>query len=710
MQNKILKLSFIVSLILMNSFANEVKDLKSDKVVVSASGFEEEADSTIRNVMVIEGDELHRRSYTSLEQALERIALVSFVDNGLGTSIDMRGQGDKANVAVKLMVDGRSVNVLDNSHGVTPLNSINIDDVERIEIIPGGGSVLYGNGTRGGVINVITKKKKEDSFGLGVRGNIFEDSGAGGFLNANGAKKFNDNFSFSFDINGFNKDGYQDGYNEKGFYVNTKSYVDFSEVASLIIAYNYFESKNTSTGYLTKAQIEADPTQAGSDNVIAKTNRPELSLDFNYILSDEWQFDLEAFWQNQTIKYLKSNSPYAGTLDGLNQDGSSFEDMLTGVNLKTKYDYLDNSYLVFGYEFLSHNAKRFSRQNYAIAIFEHNMTTNMDMDKLTHSIFLLDLHEFNDIFSLSGGARYEYATYKTDRSYRNQMTYVIPTIPSVDTTTPYSMEDKDTSNFAIEITPSFKYSDTGSIYLKYERGYVSPTPAQFITRGTSTGASTDLCGGAAYCSSDLDSETFNTFEIGVKDFWWDFHAWNVTLFYTQSKDEISYIGDPHNTGGAYWKYYNIDETRRYGVELHMSQSLLNDSLYFKEGLSYIDAEISKGINDGLRIPYVSTIKASASAEYSFNKFVNAFIDLSYLSRAKDGGNTDADTGKITYSNWIKERFITDIGAQYRYKNLLVMAGIRNLFDEEYYTYQNAVSDNYTPGQGRNYYLELKYDF
>ncbi|ECR1617118.1 TonB-dependent receptor plug domain-containing protein, partial [Campylobacter jejuni] len=74
---------------------------------------------------------------------------------GLGRNIDMRGQGNKSNIAVKVMIDGHAINVLDNSHGVTPLDSINLDNVERIEIIPGGGSVLYGSGTRGGVINII---------------------------------------------------------------------------------------------------------------------------------------------------------------------------------------------------------------------------------------------------------------------------------------------------------------------------------------------------------------------------------------------------------------------------------------------------------------------------------------------------------------------------------------------------------------------------
>ncbi len=128
---------------------NQIK-LSIYKKLLLVQHFEQDADSNLRNVISIEGKDLQNKGYVSLEQALERISGISFVNFGLGRNIDMRGQGDKSNIAVKVMIDGRAINVLDNSHGVTPLDSINLDNVERIEIIPGGGSVLYGNGTRGG--------------------------------------------------------------------------------------------------------------------------------------------------------------------------------------------------------------------------------------------------------------------------------------------------------------------------------------------------------------------------------------------------------------------------------------------------------------------------------------------------------------------------------------------------------------------------------
>ncbi|HAA2076199.1 TPA_asm: TonB-dependent receptor [Campylobacter coli] len=696
---KLFKLSLFALLLITNLNAQESNEaINLQKVVVSATGFEQDADSNLRNVISIEGKDLQNKGYVSLEQALERISGISFVNFGLGRNIDMRGQGNKSNIAVKVMIDGRAINVLDNSHGVTPLNSINLDNVERIEIIPGGGSVLYGNGTRGGVINIITKKQKSDAFAINLKSSTYNHGGLGGNLGINGAKQINENLAFSFDIQSFNLDGYQKGYNEKGYFINTKTYIDINDNSDLTLGYNYFKSKNTSSGYLTKTQAQSNPTQKGNSDNITQINRPEIALDYHHYFSDLYEIQLGAFWQNQKIRYLKDEIPMMGTI--AYQTGSGFEDTLTGINLKNKINYKDGSYFIFGYEFANHDAKRTSIVHYNVPAIQmsHTMTTLMDMDKQSHSIFALDSHQFNDIFSISGGARYEYSLYDTHRSYTNKMIIFGMERPS----NPELFDSDDTSNnFAFEITPNFKYSDTGNIYAKYERGFISPTPAQLVNKDQAT---------QKYYTANLDPEIFDTFELGINDFWWDFYGFNLTLFYTLSKDEISYLGNPHSTGGAFWKYYNIDQTRRLGAELNLHQFLFNDSLILKESLSYLDAQISKGVNDGLRIPYVSKIKATAGVEYAWNKNLSSYIDLSYFSRAKDGGVVDENTGKMSRNSWIKDYFLTDIGVNYNYRNLQILAGIRNLFDKQYYTYQDSTNDQYLAGNGRNYYVEFKYAF
>ncbi|MCC2984770.1 TonB-dependent receptor, partial [Campylobacter jejuni] len=625
---KAFKLSLFALLLITNLNAQESNEaINLQKVVVSATGFEQDADSNLRNVISIEGKDLQNKGYVSLEQALERISGISFVNFGLGRNIDMRGQGDKSNIAVKVMIDGRAINVLDNSHGVTPLDSINLDNVERIEIIPGGGSVLYGSGTRGGVINIITKKQKSDAFAINLKSSAYDHGGLGGNLGINGAKQINENLAFSFDIQSFNLDGYQEGYNEKGYFINTKTYIDINDNSDLTLGYNYFKSKNTSSGYLTKAQAQSDPTQKGKSDNITQINRPEISLDYHYYFDDIWEFNLEAFWQNQKINYLKdvSTMSYGSMSLPVYQNGSGFEDTLTGISLKNKLNYANNSYFIFGYEFANHDAKRTSIIHYDVNTnMSHTMTTLMNMTKQSHSIFALDSHEFNDIFSISGGARYEYSLYNTNRNYTSNM--IMSQRPIIKTEL-FSTDDTN-HNFAFEITPNFKYSDTGKLYIKYERGFVSPSPAQFVNKDKNS---------QKYYSANLNPEIFDTFELGIDDFWWDFYGFNLTLFYTLSKDEISYLGNPHATGGGFWQYYNIDQTRRLGVELSLSQNFLDNNLIFRESLTYLDAKISKGVNDGMRIPYISKIKATAGLEYAWNKNFSNFIDLTYFSRAKDGG-------------------------------------------------------------------------
>lgn len=465
--------------------------------------------------------------------------------------------------------------------------------------------------------------------------------------------------------------------------------------------FSYFQSKNTSSGYLTKEQIENNPRQRGSSENITKITRPEFSLDLNHKFSDFFELNLLAYHQQQKIEYLKDRSLYRGTT--AYQDGSGFEDALSGANLKTKFNYMDKSYFILGYDFAYHDAKRLSIVHYSVPgiIPYHTMTTDLDMNKQSHSIFFLENHSFNDYFSISGGARMEYARYTGDRVYRNQMSMNIPSSVTItDTTTTFKIDDKSTTNYAFEITPNFSYSDTGSIYAKFESSFVSPTPAQLVSRDQNLG----------YYTSKLNPEKYNTFEIGIKDFWWDFHQWQFSLFYTQSKDEISYLGDPHAIGGSFWHYYNISQTRRFGAEINLNQSFLDDSIRTYQSLSYIDAKITDGINDGKLIPYVSRVKTTAGLEYAFNKNFSSFIDLTYFSRAKDSGVINANTGKMTANAWMKDYFLTDIGFSYDYKSFSLLAGIRNIFDKQYYTYQNSSANQYLAGDGRSYYLSLKYTY
>ena len=134
--------------------ASSANATKLGTIVVTATGFEDMLKNEVRNVSVITAEDMENRGYRDLREILEKAPGVSFN----GRSVDLRGQGAKANTSVKVLLNGVALNMIDTTPTTIPIDLVPIEDIERVEIIPGGGSVLYGSGTSGGVINLITKK------------------------------------------------------------------------------------------------------------------------------------------------------------------------------------------------------------------------------------------------------------------------------------------------------------------------------------------------------------------------------------------------------------------------------------------------------------------------------------------------------------------------------------------------------------------------
>lgn len=152
------------------------------KVSATAKGFESRLDELNRNVYIIDKDTIEQKGFKTTEEIFSYIPFITRNSIGLGSNLDLRGQGSSANVNVQVLLNGINLNMLDSSHGVTPINTIAPSDIERIEVLPGGGAVMYGNGTRGGVINIITKRRYEKfspSVGISYSG-VPEILGGGG--------------------------------------------------------------------------------------------------------------------------------------------------------------------------------------------------------------------------------------------------------------------------------------------------------------------------------------------------------------------------------------------------------------------------------------------------------------------------------------------------------------------------------------------------
>src|SRR5690606_29374463 len=131
--------------------------------VVSASGFEQKVTEAPASISVISGEELQQKRYNNLAQALGD---VEGIDIGQGTgktgglNISIRGMDSKYSL---ILIDGRrqnaAGNVTPNGFGETSTSFMPpMSAIERIEVIRGPMSTLYGSDAMGGVINIITKK------------------------------------------------------------------------------------------------------------------------------------------------------------------------------------------------------------------------------------------------------------------------------------------------------------------------------------------------------------------------------------------------------------------------------------------------------------------------------------------------------------------------------------------------------------------------
>lgn len=147
--------------------SSEVVEL--EEVVVSAPGGRSRLAEVPHGVSVITASDIRRSTALNLGELLAREAglnLQSYTGTRSQLSIDIRGMGATAGSNVLVLVDGVRLNEDDLSGA--DLGSIALAQVERIEILRGGGAVRYGNQAVGGVIQIVTRSARNQTTSLRV--------------------------------------------------------------------------------------------------------------------------------------------------------------------------------------------------------------------------------------------------------------------------------------------------------------------------------------------------------------------------------------------------------------------------------------------------------------------------------------------------------------------------------------------------------------
>lgn len=311
--------------------ASEV--IQTPDVVVTATKTQQEVKAVPNAVEVITSEDIEQLGATDIYSALKLATNVDVSQIGAGHRLMVRGK----NAGALVLLDGRRISNEYSSmtRGAFDLDKINLSSVERIEIVRGAASAQYGADAESGVINIITKKSKEQSVTVGAntgtdvmnnyyRFDLGQQGKFNGVVNANFAKYRKREFVGGTGTNYF---GPRTNYDFSGTYA-------FDDNNNLDFYIGYYDEKSKKiTDYssigMGKSSTNYDKTN--QDYSIAYNGKGDNS---NYMIRAYYnRYDKEEY------KGSKNNSYKQNTFDTL------------GIEAKNTVQAGDEHLLTYGVEY-----------------------------------------------------------------------------------------------------------------------------------------------------------------------------------------------------------------------------------------------------------------------------------------------------------------------------------------------------------------------
>jgi iron complex outermembrane recepter protein len=278
-------------------------------VVVTATRFAESDPHVPADISVITSEDIQNTPATNLPDLLKATAGIEvrplYGAMGIDATIDLRGFGDTAGSNTLVLLDGQRLNPIDS--GSISWSTIPLSSIERIEIIRGGGTVLYGDRATGGVINIVTKKSAAPTASVEAIGGSYGYRGADAGVAASvGATYFRVSAHYA------DSDGWRDNSQADQQAASGRVGYRLSE-GEIYSDFALYKDSNGLPGALLSSQYQNNSTQARTpfDNQHRDgyRARPGVSLK----LSDALTFDGEISVEHEN--YSSNNVSFASVFD-----------------------------------------------------------------------------------------------------------------------------------------------------------------------------------------------------------------------------------------------------------------------------------------------------------------------------------------------------------------------------------------------------------
>ena len=721
-----------------------IGEVSLDQVVVTAAGFEQKLTDAPASISVVTREELKKRPYMTLIDAvrdLEGIDVGETSDKTGQKTISIRGMGPDYTL---ILIDGRRQNnhgdIYPNNFGGNQFNHIPpLDMIERIEVIRGPASTLYGADALGGVINIITRKVSTRWTGSATLGHSFQensdfgsdstfDFGLSGPLLADllgltvrGARYERNASTPEYELisapdgTGFERSLGFGGGGKTVDNTNTELGLSLSwtptDSQSLILDYDASEQVYDNTPFINNLGTETYPlgTVDGIEGLWRSAPRAGYSADQEFT-RDQWAVTHHGDWQFGrsfvSLSHVETDNngrtlPLTVAERLLHQQIFRGTGPYAGLSVGQRRQIMVDTFLPR------------PKRNLQSAQYTFDAKLDMPVGENHHLVLgsqIIDGELDDGVFGMEQGD--DGAGVVQD----HEMWSVFA-------------EDNWTPADALTVTAGLRYDDhnvfgdhlSPRLYAVYNLSQTWVLKGG-VSTGYKTPKTTDLYDGVTgfggqgtspfVGNPDLEPETSVNSEIAL---YWNSasagHNFNITLFNNDFKDKIARgetslscaqtggvrpcanLGDYELLGYAtYAQNINIDEARVRGAELAGRYEFF-EGLSLRANYTWTDSEQLSGAEQGLPLTNTAKDMVNATLDWQLSEQFN--VQLLGESRSQRYRGVDANGNLLYYQDYT----VFHLGAQYRFNDHVALgARINNLLDEDFTSFQTIFSQDPNSGE------------